>query len=156
MRAVYLLTIAPAGDGVAPDSLFFRGVARALAEGDGFAHVTAEYTLEPTAAHPPGYPFALAALALLGIESDGAFRATSVGFGTLTVAGIGVLARRVAGELAGIVAALIAALYPTLIAADGALMSESLFGLCVVLAMLAAYRLRQRAGRPPCRPPRAE
>ena len=42
---------------------------------------------------------------------------------------VALLGRRLAGERAGLIAAGIAAIYPTLIAADGALMSETLYGL---------------------------
>jgi 4-amino-4-deoxy-L-arabinose transferase-like glycosyltransferase len=51
------------------------------------------------------------------------------------------LGRRLAGDRAGLLAAGIAAIYPTLIAADGALMSETLYGALVALSLLAAYRL---------------
>jgi 4-amino-4-deoxy-L-arabinose transferase-like glycosyltransferase len=46
-----------------------------------------------------------------------------------------------AGERAGLVAAGLAALYPTLIAADGALMTESLYGLLAGVSLVAAYRV---------------
>ena len=62
-------------------------------------------------------------------------------FGTVTVATLGVLGRRLMGPRAGLIAAGIAALYPVLITADGALMSESLYGMLVALSLLAAYRL---------------
>ncbi len=41
---------------------------------------------------------------------------------------------------------------PTLIAADGSLMSETLYGLLIVSALLLAYRLRARppSARPWC------
>jgi 4-amino-4-deoxy-L-arabinose transferase-like glycosyltransferase len=41
----------------------------------------------------------------------------------------------------GLIAAAIAAIYPMLITADGALMSESLYGLLIALCLLAGYRL---------------
>jgi hypothetical protein len=45
-----------------------------------------------------------------------------------------------AGDLAGLLAAGLAAVDPALIAADGALMSESLYRLLVAMTLLAAYR----------------
>ena len=54
---------------------------------------------------------------------------------------IGYLGRRVAGARVGLIAAAIAAVYPVLIGADASLLTESLFGLCVAVAMLIAYRL---------------
>ncbi|MBA3263863.1 MAG: glycosyltransferase family 39 protein, partial [Thermoleophilaceae bacterium] len=56
-------------------------------------------------------------------------------------AALGLLGRRLAGDRAGLLAAAVAALYPTLIAADGAMMTESLYGVFAAVAMLAAYRL---------------
>src|SRR3712207_9300748 len=74
-------------------------------------------------------------LRLLGAATGGA-----------TVALVGVLGRQLAGARAGLLAAGLAAVYPTLIAADGALMSESLFGLLVALSLLAAHRLLDAPG----------
>ena len=51
---------------------------------------------------------------------------------------VGLLGRRVAGERAGLIAAAVAAVHPLLWLADGALMSESLYGPFVVAALLAA------------------
>jgi 4-amino-4-deoxy-L-arabinose transferase-like glycosyltransferase len=49
------------------------------------------------------------------------------------------VARRLAGDRAGLIAAAIAALSPVLISADGAVMSETLLGLLVVLAIYVAH-----------------
>ena len=59
----------------------------------------------------------------------------------MTIVALGLLGRRLAGDRAGLLAAGIGALYPTLIVADGALMSETLYGALVALSLLAAYRL---------------
>ena len=48
------------------------------------------------------------------------------------------------GARVGLLAAAIAAVYPVLIGADASLLTESLFGLCVAVAMLVAYRLLDR------------
>jgi hypothetical protein len=50
------------------------------------------------------------------------------------------LGRGLAGDLAGLLAAGLAAVDPALIAADGALMSESLYRLLLAMTLLAAYR----------------
>ncbi len=70
-----------------------------------------------------------------------AHRLTGGFVGTGTVIAIGYLGRRVGGARVGLLAAGIAATYPVLITADGSLLTESLFGLCVAVAMLLAYRL---------------
>ena len=63
--------------------------------------------------------------------------------GGAVVIAVGALGKQVGGPRAGIIAAAIAAIYPNLIAADGVLMSESLYGLFVALGLLAALRLRE-------------
>jgi 4-amino-4-deoxy-L-arabinose transferase-like glycosyltransferase len=60
------------------------------------------------------------------------------------VALIGLLGRRLGGDRLGLVAAAIAAVYPVLVTADASLMSETFYGLFVVLALLLAYRLIDR------------
>jgi 4-amino-4-deoxy-L-arabinose transferase-like glycosyltransferase len=54
---------------------------------------------------------------------------------------LGLIGRKLIGPRAGLIAAGLAAIYPMLIAADGALMSESLFGLLAAVSLLTAYRL---------------
>jgi 4-amino-4-deoxy-L-arabinose transferase-like glycosyltransferase len=75
-------------------------------------------------------------------------------FGAGTIALIGLMARRLAGDRAGLIAAGIAAVYPTLIAADGALMSETLYGLLTAGSLLAAYWLydEPQLAKQPARP----
>src|ERR687894_349426 len=57
---------------------------------------------------------------------------------------LALIARRLAGDRAGLAAAAIAAVYPILIAADGAPMSEALYGLLVATGLLLALRLHER------------
>src|SRR4029078_10552721 len=54
--------------------------------------------------------------------------------------------RRLAGERAGLIAGALAAVSPTLIPADGALMSETLYGLLTAACLLAAYWLYDKPG----------
>jgi 4-amino-4-deoxy-L-arabinose transferase-like glycosyltransferase len=127
------------------DQFYFSALPKLLANGEGwvrpFAFVFRDVSL-PTAEHPPLHSLLLAGLAELGGTSPDAQRLTGALFGAGTIAAVGVLGRLLAGERAGLIAAGLAAVHPTLIAADGALMSESLFGLLVALSLLAAYRLR--------------
>jgi len=58
--------------------------------------------------------------------------------GTATVALIGVAGRLVAGDRTGLIAAALAALYPFLWLADGALMSETLYGALVAGGLVTA------------------
>jgi 4-amino-4-deoxy-L-arabinose transferase-like glycosyltransferase len=71
-------------------------------------------------------------------------RLTGSVFGAVTVAAAGLLGRRAAGERAGLIAAGVACIYPILVTADGALMSESLYGMLIALALLAAWRLGEQ------------
>jgi 4-amino-4-deoxy-L-arabinose transferase-like glycosyltransferase len=60
-----------------------------------------------------------------------------------TVGILGLIGRRLGGERAGLTVAAIGAAHPLLIAADGSLMSETLYGLWVALALLLTLRLRE-------------
>ncbi len=135
------------------DSFFYHDIANTIALGYGYvdpASVLAGHAV-PTAGHPPLWPELLSLVSRLGgdgapigsrgVEGYTAHRLTGGFVGTGTVIAIGYLGRRVGGARVGLVAAALAALYPVLIAADGSLMAESIFGLCVAVAMLLAYRV---------------
>jgi 4-amino-4-deoxy-L-arabinose transferase-like glycosyltransferase len=153
LRVLYVTVLDPHQKGYG-DFYYFHDVANAIA--DGYGHVDPGSLLAghpvATAAHPPLWPELLSLVSRLGgsgapIGTKGpngfiAHRLTGGLVGTGTVVVIGYLARRVAGPRVGLVAAAIAAVYPVLIAADGSLMSESLFGLVVAIGMVLAYRLR--------------
>jgi 4-amino-4-deoxy-L-arabinose transferase-like glycosyltransferase len=64
--------------------------------------------------------------------------------GTLLVLLVGLLGRRVGGEPVGLGAAAIAALSPNIWVNDGLVMSETVTGLAVVAALLAAFALWDR------------
>ena len=125
------------------DGYFFHEVARLVADGQGWLN-PGELTHGnhyPTAEHPPLFPLLLAGLDKLGVTGYDGQRLLVTLIGTGAVVAAGLLGKRVAGAGVGLLAALLAAVYPTLVAADGALMSESLYGLLVALALLAALRV---------------
>jgi len=145
-RLFYVLSSGPhvvvGGDGIT-----YHWLANLLASGHGFIEAWAymlQGKVKPTAEHPPLYPLLLAAVSKAGWTSWTAHRVASCVMGTGTVATLGFLGRRVAGQRAGLLAAAIGALYPLLIIADRTLYSESLYGLTIALAMLAAYRFLER------------
>ncbi|MEA2389399.1 MAG: hypothetical protein QOG41_2172, partial [Thermoleophilaceae bacterium] len=144
LRLVHVLAIAPS-TAIFSDGFFFHWVGKAVADGHGYVN-PAEFFFKgnnvPTATHPPLYTLVIAAATKLGITGDEAQRSLGCIFGAGTIAVIGLLGRRVAGPRAGLVAAAIAACYPLLIAADGALMSETLYSLLIGLALIAAYWVR--------------
>jgi hypothetical protein len=147
LRLIHAVAIAPPTP-IFGDGWFFHEVARQVAGGHGYlspAPFIFDGIEKPTAEHPPLFVFLLTALTKLGIGSEEAQRAVCAPLlGAGTVAFVGLLGRRLGGDRAGLVAGLIAAVYPTLIAADGALLSESLYGLLVAAGLLAAVRLGDR------------
>lgn len=146
LRAVYALWFAPPTAGIM-DAFYFKELGRLVADGHGFSsphELIFRGRETPTAEHPPLYSLVLALEWKLGISSDAAQRATGALLGAATIALVGLVGRRVGGERVGLVAAGLAAAYPLLVSTDGALLSETLYLPLVALALLAAYRLRDR------------
>jgi 4-amino-4-deoxy-L-arabinose transferase-like glycosyltransferase len=142
LRVLYTTLVAPWPPKVLTDEFYYNVIPHALDQGRGFLLPFGIHGQSmPTAQHPPFYPLVLAALGELGGTGQEAQRLAGSLFGLGTILAVALLARRLAGDRVGLVAAGIAAVYPTLIAADGALMSESLYGLLVALSLLSAYRL---------------
>ena len=146
LRLVY--TIAVAGNDYSPgpagDFFFFHEIANLLAGGEGFvAPYTLEVTgaVEPTAEHPPLWPLLLAAASEVGGNGLLSHRLVGVPIGVGTVGLLALIGRRLGGDTAGLTVAAIGAAHPLLIAADGSLMSETLYGFWVAAALLLALRL---------------
>jgi 4-amino-4-deoxy-L-arabinose transferase-like glycosyltransferase len=149
VRLVY--TIAGPGnaysEGPTGDFFFFHEIANLLADGRGFADPFAlQHTgaVEPTAEHPPLWPLLLSAASELGGTGLLSHRLVGVPLGVATAGVLGLIGRRLGGDTAGLMVAALAACHPLLIAADGSLMSESLYGLCVAVALLFALRVIER------------
>lgn len=123
------------------DALTFRLVAQGLADGRGFDDA---FVGGPTAEHPPALYVFLAALDRLGLNGILVHRLALGVVGVVVVVLVGLLARRLFGERVGLVAAGLAALYPMLWTADGALLSETLYGVSLVGALLLAVGVRER------------
>jgi 4-amino-4-deoxy-L-arabinose transferase-like glycosyltransferase len=146
LRLLYVLVLARHVP-MAGDSQFFNGEANLVADHKGYIEpfVNAAFgTSVPTAAHPPLYPTVLAGLSLVGLKSVLAHRALGAFIGGVTIVLVALIGRRVGGERVGLVAALVAAVYPLLVAADGAPMSESLYGMLIAACLLLALVLRER------------
>ena len=135
VRLLYVLAFTPhlRGEG---DSRYYHELAILLGDGQGFADPG---NGTPTALHPPLFPLLLALPSWLGLDSWQAQRVIVSLVGTATIVVVGLVARRLAGDRAGLFAAALAAAYPVLIAADGAVMSETLLGLLVALVVYVAY-----------------
>jgi 4-amino-4-deoxy-L-arabinose transferase-like glycosyltransferase len=124
------------------DYYFFHWMANLLARGKGYVQPTNfmhNGVLQSTAEHPPLWPFLLSLVSRVGGTSELAHRLVGVPIGTITVAVMGLLGRRVSGDWAGLTAAGLASLYPIMIGADGSLMSETLYGLLIAIILLTAY-----------------
>ncbi len=118
--------------------------AQHLAAGNGFQH---PFDGVPTAEHPPLHIMLLAGFDLLGLNG---YQEQKIGLafvGTVTVVLIALLARDVAGDRAGLLAGALAAVYPNLVTADGSLMSETLYLVFLVGALIVARHF-VFAGRP--------
>jgi 4-amino-4-deoxy-L-arabinose transferase-like glycosyltransferase len=149
LRLVYVLLLSR-GLRDTGDSDFFHRLAGLIGDGRGFVEplgLSLTGVARPTALHPPLYPLFLGAFSAVGLDSYLAQRVIGCFVGFFVIVAVGSLGRRVGGERVGLIAAGLAAVYPVLIGADGAVMSESLYGLLVVLALLASYRLAERPSR---------
>jgi peptidoglycan/LPS O-acetylase OafA/YrhL len=129
------------------DPFYYHAQANMLADGLGFGQPIEWLTngrFVATAIHPPLFTLWLTPASLVGARGFLSHKvlAALAGVGVVVVAGL--LARRLAGPRAGLLAAGLAALYPDLWVIDGTLWPEGLYTLAVGLALLAAYRWRDR------------
>ena len=138
------------------DEIFYNSEANYVADGHGFNEPFAALTdpggkSPPAADHPPLTVFVLAPVSWLTDHAPLSWvikeplhdhvrehRYTMVLLGTLVVALVGLLGRRVGGETVGLVAAGIAALSPNIWVNDGLVMSETVTVLTVTGALLGA------------------
>lgn len=143
LRALQTLLVAPWPPGIFNDEAYYGTLAQLVADGEGFvrpAEFYRDHVSLPTAERAPLFTTLVAGLYKLGFDGgDGRLIGLLTGGGT--IAALGLLGRRLAGDRAGLLAAGVAALYPAMIAADGAMMTESTYGLFAGLSLLAAYRL---------------
>jgi 4-amino-4-deoxy-L-arabinose transferase-like glycosyltransferase len=144
VRVAYTLLIAKDTSGIG-DFFFYHGQANLLAQGKGFVHPLfyLDGISAPSAEHPPLWPLVLSVTSLLGGTGFEAHRLTGCVLGALAIVVVGLLGRRAGGDRVGLLAAGIAAVYPTLVAADGSLMSETLYGLLVGVSLLVALRVAE-------------
>ena len=143
LRLVYVLVLARKVPDIG-DAVFFHHQALELANGHGFVDPFESAHLHrsiPSAAHPPLYPLAVSVVARLGGMSEISHRALGALFGFGTIVLIGLIARRIDGPRTGLIAAGVAAVYPVLVAADGAMMSETLYGLLIAGALYVSLRV---------------
>jgi hypothetical protein len=146
VRLLYVWVLAPDTKGFG-DWFWFHQQANDLSDGRFFVDpflLREEGREVATAFHPPLWPLVLSVPSRLGLDGFLEHRSTGCLLAGGTIFLVGLLGRRVAGTSVGLVAAGLFAAYPSMIAADGGLMSESLYGLLVAALLLAAYRLLDR------------
>jgi 4-amino-4-deoxy-L-arabinose transferase-like glycosyltransferase len=140
VRLFYILVIAPEPVGVGGDASFYHSAANLIAQGHFYDRRIFGHTY-PTALHPPLFSLLLAPVALLGGVHVLPQRIVGCVVGAVNVVLIWQLAKRLAGRRAARVAAAIALVYPPLVTADGALQSEPLYILLLLVALLLASDL---------------
>jgi 4-amino-4-deoxy-L-arabinose transferase-like glycosyltransferase len=148
LRVAQTLLVAPWPPGIFNDEAYYATLARLVAHGEGFirpAEFFSHHVSLPTAERAPLFTVGLAGLSKIGL-TGGDGRLLGVITGAAAIVAVGLLGRRLASPRAGLIAASVAAVYPTLIAADGALMTESLYGALAAFSLLAAYRLVEAPG----------
>jgi hypothetical protein len=143
IRVIYTLHSAPWPPSGLNDQGFYEVQADLVAHGHGFLDPfkALNHIHAASVGHPPLYVVALAGVTTLTGASGGDLRFAGAAFGAITIIALGLLGRRLGGDRVGLLAAGIAAIYPMQITADGALMSETLYGALLALALVAAYRL---------------
>ncbi|MGH9245201.1 MAG: ArnT family glycosyltransferase [Acidimicrobiales bacterium] len=126
------------------DPTFYLQYAEAIARGDGFVRPGGE----PTAYYPVGYPALLAIPVALVVHTPipdnlpAVASGLNVVAGTVGVALMGVLGRRLVGPAAGTAAAAVVAFYPNLILHTAAVLTETVF--CAVFAGVLVVLLWHR------------
>src|SRR5258708_6390747 len=117
------------GNAVGGDGRYYHVIAGLIADGKGFIAPKAYVNhaiVSQSAVHPPAWPLALAAAALVGLRTTFEQQLVACLIGTATVVVIAFAGRRIAGETAGLIAAAIAAVYPNFWLYERELMSETL------------------------------
>ena len=140
-RVAYVLTIGRHLT-LGLDAVWYELQSGTIAAGKGYIDPATFYRSGrsvPTANFPPLWPMTLAVAHRLTLRSQTSYQLVGAAIGTVSVVLTGLVGRRVAGGRIGLVAAGLVACCPLLIAADGSLMSESLYVALVAAALLASY-----------------
>ena len=144
LRIVYVLA-AKRGEEVVGDQLHYFAQAATIADGRWFEHPWVPGT--PSALHAPFTALALAPVSWVDENLILTQRLTMAVYGTLVVAGVGLLARVLFSRWVALVAAAIAAVYANLWMNDGLIMSETFAAAGVVAVLLAVYAYDRRGDR---------
>jgi len=144
LRISYVV-LAKRGEEVVGDQLHYFAQAATIADGRWFEHPWVPGT--PSALHAPFTALALAPVSWVDQNLIFTQRLTMAVYGTLVVAGVGLLARVLFTRWIALVATMIAAVYANLWVNDGLIMSETFAAAGVVAVLLAVYAYERRASR---------
>jgi 4-amino-4-deoxy-L-arabinose transferase-like glycosyltransferase len=142
--AVRLASLAATPDlGLAADPANYDLHARSIAAGDGYPDSTVTPAGGPTAIRPPGFPFFLGAVYAVTGDSQTAGRVAQAVLGALAVLLIALVARELFGARVALVAGVMAAVFPPFVLNGITLLSEPLFVVLELSAVLAVLRARR-------------
>jgi 4-amino-4-deoxy-L-arabinose transferase-like glycosyltransferase len=148
LALVLRLAAIAADDGYRPgnDAFEYDYIARSIADGNGYPPTG--YLLQggPTAVRGPGYPYLLGTTYALSSDSRTVGRLLGAGLGALSVLLLYLLARRIWGRRVGLVAAMLAAVFPPLVLLSRDLVSETLFIVLELGALLCVLNFRRSGG----------
>ena len=144
LRVAYVLG-AKRGEEVVGDQLHYFAQAATIADGRWFENPWVPGT--PSALHAPFTALALAPVSWVNDNLIFTQRLTMAVYGTVVVAGVGLLARVLFTRWVALVAAVIAAVYANLWMNDGLIMSETFAAGGVVAVLLAVYAYESRVDR---------
>jgi 4-amino-4-deoxy-L-arabinose transferase-like glycosyltransferase len=130
----------------ANDAFEYDYLARSIADGHGYPR--SGYLLQggPTAIRGPAYPYFLGAVYALSDDSLTAGRLVGAALGALAVYLLYLIARRIWGRRIGLTAAAMAAVFPPLVLLSRELLSESLFIVFELAALLCVLNFRRSGG----------
>lgn len=127
------------------DPQFFQQTAASLSHGHGYAvDFPGTRHLAPTALHPPMFPFVLALLDLVRLQSAEAHRIALAFISAVSVVAMGLLGRRLMSPGVGLVAAAFAAFSPLWVQWGGRVLSESVYLVVIPLLLWMALECVDR------------
>jgi hypothetical protein len=131
--------------GTINDNLYYHLSANLLADGRGFVNPFSflEGTIEPTAAHPPGFTIYLSIWSFLGLDTVTWHRLAGGLLSASVVFPIGLLLRRYFTVRTAGIAMAAAALYPPLWLNDALILSESMYIPLAGWALVSAHRVHE-------------
>lgn len=149
LLALLLRVVAIAADGVyepANDAFEYDYSARSIAAGDGYP--PSGYLLQggPSAIRGPGYPYLLGGVYAVSGDSRLAGRFAGALLGTVAVLLLFLIAKRIWGGRIGLLAAGLGAVFPPLVLLSRDLVSESLFIVLVLAAVVCVLEFRRSGG----------